>query len=429
MSIRDKFAGLSVLNLRIGLFVTAGFFSFAVNLGNFGAYIFQVLLSHALSKSDYGLFNFLFTTVLLVLTPAPAIASIIIHLNSSQQTRRPWTVDSIIMLFVVLSGVLTCAFLVVLFALPMFSIALCFGGSLLFLISLLHMLAMGVRQTSQAHARVALAQMAIGLVRAGMAGILVGVGAHINVLDAMMICVLASLVACLALVPIRYPSAYFDYLRESYQSLKSHFLDVCKTVAPLIFGYTRLMLAFALLQNADLLIVTLRWPGDLAGDYAGASVLARIGFLIPSSLFTMTFAETVLTRCASSVGKKALADASFFMIVLASVGATLFFLCFSEPLLIYLFNSDYASASVVTRQLGAAMALLALLQALIFRLYAQDEALSLAPLAYLSLGFIFIAGYFVTSPKDVASGLLTIVVLLMMIYGKKLIGASVNKRT
>jgi O-antigen/teichoic acid export membrane protein len=189
----------------------------------------------------------------------------------------------------------------------------------------------------------------------------------------------------------------------------------------LFFGYAKFMLMFAFLQNADLLIVYLRWPGSAAGDYAAASVLARIGFLIPSSLFTLTFAEIVLSRRAASAGEKTLAHVSFLMIIFASIGAAVFFFIFSEPLLVYLFNRDYASASGVTRLLGAAMALMALLQAVIFKVYARDETFSLTPLGVSVVAFLVGAAWFARSPEDVALFLLVFVIFSLAVHGIRLI--------
>lgn len=428
MSDRYKSFISSLVNLRLHFLLTAGFVAVAVNLGNLGAYFFQVLLSHSLSKSDYGDFNFLFTIVLMLLTPTPAVATILVHIHGSKRSAHVWTMDAVAMLFMLSSVALAVGVLLILFLVSGLSFALCLGASLLFLFSLLQMVATGVRQMSQRHGRVALAQTSIGLVRAGGAGLLIGAGAPISVADAMMICVLASCVACLLLVPGRRPLAYVTCVRESYESLRLHFRDICKIVGPLLYRYARLMLAFALLQNADLLIVGLRWPGDLAGDYAGASVLARIGFLIPASMFTLTFSEIVLSRGAASISERSLADTSFLMTVLAAVGAALFFLFFSQSLLIYLFNSAYSSASGVTAQLGAAMALLALLQAMIFKLHAKENALRLAPLGFFAGAFVIVAGLVVQSPSHVASVLLAVVLASVLIYGKMLIFPSVKRR-
>ena len=394
--------------------------SLAVNLGNLGAYIFQVGLSHSLSKTEYAHFNVLFAIVLIVLTPTPVIALIIVHIHGSQQTLRRGTIDAVAMLFTLLSAVVAVSVLLTLLFSDFFSPGLCFGASLLVFLSALQMVATGMRQMTQRHVHVALAQSSVGLVRAALIGLLMGAGVSVGVADAIWICVLAAGVGCILLVPLRRPQVYLRYLRDVHISLNRGGAELFKTIAPLFFGYARLMLMFAFLQNADLLIVYLRWPGSAAGDYAAASVLARIGFLIPSSLFTLTFAEIVLSRGAASAGEKTLANMSFLMIMFASVGAAIFFFVFSEPLLVYLFNSDYASARSVMGPLGAAMALMALLQAVIFKLYAHNKALLLSPLAAIFFAFLIGAACLAISPEDVALFLLVTVLLSVAIYGIRL---------
>ena len=411
---------MSDLGSRPGLLMAAGV-SLAVNLGNLGAYIFQVGLSHSLSKTEYAHFNVLFAIVLIVLTPTPVIALIIVHIHGSQQTFRRGTINAVAMLFTLLSAVVAVSVLLALFFSDFFSPGLCFGASLLFFLSALQMVATGMRQMTRRHVHVALAQSSVGLVRAALIGLFMGAGVSVGVADAIWMCVLAAGVGCILLVPRRHPQVYLRYLRDAYISLNRGCDDLFKTIAPLFFGYAKLMLMFAFLQNADLLIVYLRWPGSAAGDYAAASVLARIGFLIPSSLFTLTFAEIVLSRRAASAGEKTLAHVSFLMIIFASIGAAVFFFIFSEPLLVYLFNRDYASASGVTRLLGAAMALMALLQAVIFKVYARDETFSLTPLGVSVVAFLVGAAWFARSPEDVALFLLVFVIFSLAVHGIRLI--------
>jgi O-antigen/teichoic acid export membrane protein len=410
---------LSARGSRLGVLTATGV-SLAVNLGNLGAYIFQVGLSHSLSKTEYAHFNVLFAIVLILLTPTPVIALIIVHLHRSQQTLHRGLSDAVGMLFTLLSALAALFLLFVLIISDFFSLGLCFGASLLFFFSALQMVATGMQQSARRHVHVALAQASVGLVRAALIGLFMGAGVSVGVADAVWICVLAAGVGCILLVPLRLPQAYVRYLRDVYVSLDGGCTDLYKTIAPLFFGYARLMLVFAFLQNIDLLIVYLRWPGSAAGDYAGASVLARIGFLIPSSLFTLTFAEIVLSRGAASAGENHLARISFLMVILASVGAVIFFLIFAEPLLVYFFNSDYASATGMTRRLGAAMALMALLQAIIFKLYAHDEASLLSPLAFIFVAFLVGAAGFARSPEDVALFLLLTTFLSVANYGRRL---------
>ena len=286
MSDQRWIKAFSALRLRGGLLLAAGV-SLAVNLGNLGAYLFQVALSHSLSKSDYGQFNVLFAIVLILLTPSPAIAIMIVNLHRSQNVSRAWTIDAVVIFFTLLSATLALSLLLGLELLGFFSAGLRLGSSLLFFLSALQMVAIGVRQAARRHRLVTLAQTSVGLLRAVLVGLLIGAGVNINVSHAVWICVLAAGVSVILLVPPRQPKICVSYLQNGFISLTRNYPEVYKTVTPLFFGYVRLMIAFAVLQNGDLLVVYLRWSGSAAGDYAGASVLARIGFLIPSSLFTL----------------------------------------------------------------------------------------------------------------------------------------------
>lgn len=110
------------------------------------------------------------------------------------------------------------------------------------------------------------------------------------------------------------------------------------------------------------------------------------------------------------------------------MGAATFFLLFSEPLVVYLFNREYGSAIGVTRPLGAAMALLALLQAVIFKLHARAEPISLAPLGFFVVAFLVGAGWLARSPEDVAFLLLAIVILAIAFHGKRLIAPQAGQQ-
>ena len=66
------------------------------------------------------------------------------------------------------------------------------------------------------------------------------------------------------------------------------------------------------------------------------------------------------------------------------------------------------------------MALMALLQAIIFKLYAHDEASLLSSLAFIFVAFLVGAACFARSPEDVALFLLVTTFLSVANYGRRL---------
>ncbi|MDR7185332.1 O-antigen/teichoic acid export membrane protein [Microbacterium trichothecenolyticum] len=104
--------------------------------------------------------------------------------------------------------------------------------------------------------------------------------------------------------------------------------------------------AFAWLTNADVIYVRAGTPEDIAGAYASAAVLVKVGMLIPSTLSLYLLPRFVRNRHDPRLRK--VGTAVVLAISLAtSLAMAAFFALFGPQVVNLLFGSDYVTASQI----------------------------------------------------------------------------------
>nr|WP_279343468.1 oligosaccharide flippase family protein [Fundidesulfovibrio terrae] len=155
------------------------------------------------------------------------------------------------------------------------------------------------------------------------------------------------------------------------------------TPAPLPDGFQKEMGKYALamivssvvtmcLNNLDLVLVRHFCPGDEAGLYATAAILGRIAFYGPSVLVSVLFTEAATAKASGQEDNKSL-WMSLGMTVLLGGGFALVCAVASKLVITLLFGAQYEAAGPILSVLSAAMALLATANVLFAYSQARSE--------------------------------------------------------
>lgn len=110
---------------------------------------------------------------------------------------------------------------------------------------------------------------------------------------------------------------------------------------------------FAWLTNSDVLYVRAGTPDDVAGAFASAAVLVKVGMLIPSTLslyLLPRFARNRQNARLRKVGSYAVLAISFA----TSLAMIVFFGIFGQGLVVLLFGDEYSSAAAILVPLAVA---------------------------------------------------------------------------
>ncbi len=126
------------------------------------------------------------------------------------------------------------------------------------------------------------------------------------------------------------------------------------------------------LNNLDLILVRHFCPGPEAGLYATAAILGRIAFYGPSVLMSVLFTEAASAKASGQEGNKSL-WMSMGMTVLLGGGFALFCLVASEFVVTVLFGAQYAASAPLLVTISTAMALLAAANVLFVYFQARSE--------------------------------------------------------
>jgi len=113
-------------------------------------------------------------------------------------------------------------------------------------------------------------------------------------------------------------------------------------------------LAFAVMTQADLVLVKHYFPAPEAGMYASAAILGRTVMYIPGSLVLAMFPMAVERKALNLDGRPLLFKALLMTLVLSGAGAALFFLA-PHWVLETFFGVPYAGAAGLLKYFGPAM--------------------------------------------------------------------------
>lgn len=126
------------------------------------------------------------------------------------------------------------------------------------------------------------------------------------------------------------------------------------------------------LNNLDLVLVRHFCPGDEAGLYATAAILGRIAFYGPSVLVSVLFTEAATAKASGQENNKSL-WMSLSMTVLLGGGFALCCVVASKLVVTVLFGAQYEAAGPLLSVISVAMALLATANVLFVYSQARNE--------------------------------------------------------
>lgn len=126
------------------------------------------------------------------------------------------------------------------------------------------------------------------------------------------------------------------------------------------------------LNNLDLILVRHFCPGPEAGLYATAAILGRIAFYGPAVLMSVFFTEAASAKASGQPGNKSL-WMSMGMTVLLGGGFALFCLVASKLVVTLLFGAQYEASAPLLVIISMAMALLAAANVLFVYFQARSE--------------------------------------------------------
>ena len=327
----------------------------AVALANAMNAVFQFALARILGPADYALLAALFAVVLVGAVPPLAFQA-----TTAREVASRLATGEVATAAAVLRGTLRAilAWTVVLFVL---SIALVLVGAAL---GLEHPLAVGAtaatvaialaipvvwgglqgtgrfRELSGAHlcfagTRLA-AGVAIGLAGGGVAAIMLGVAAA------------TALTVVVTTLPLRGLLRLADPV-----ALPARRLATLPNA-----GAAVALTALAALTTSDLVVAKLAFPADEAGDYAAASVGARVLLLLPIAVTTVLFPRVATLR--DPVRERRHLGAGLAAVAAVSTVAVTVLWVFAGPLIELAFGPKYAEAEAWLGPLSLAMALYAL---------------------------------------------------------------------
>lgn len=309
-------------------------------IGILASFLFQVVAARYLGAADFGLFSAFLAIVNVAAVGSAALQNLItvqtadsIRTGSAARSRRRWPIEAIVLgtaggaavalLAPVLAGSLDTTLTVVLAAAVTIPLSFVFADALGLL--------QGTGDVARAVWWTTISQVA--RIVAIIAAIAIG-GGLAGVVGAVLVAMVIALVGAL----------------WSARRVARPSKGVFSTTGATIIVLT---IAFAWLTNADVFLLRVSAPADIAGNYAAAAVLVKAGFLLPSTLalyllprFTRNRDNVALTR----VG----VYASLGVSLLTGLAMTLAFLILGTWIVRFLYGPSYTLAAEILVPLSIA---------------------------------------------------------------------------
>jgi O-antigen/teichoic acid export membrane protein len=166
------------------------------------------------------------------------------------------------------------------------------------------------------------------------------------------------------------------------------------------------------LMYSDLLVARVAFSGDEAGAYAAAAVASKVLLLVPIAATTVLFPRVAILHDRARERRHLLAGLA--VVAAASAVLTAFAWLLAEPLIDFLFGSDYSAADSWLGPLCLAMALYALAIVYLYHFLALGRARIAVVLVFLLAAQVVAYGLFHGEPADligvqITFGALTVV--------------------
>ena len=386
-----------------------------INLGYVFAFLFQFVLAHALTISEVGAFNALFSFVNILMAPTSIMAFALSRTVARVSANAPGELRVVVERSAMIG--IASAFAIVGFG---SAVARPLGGLLrvedaatvvlaltLLAGTLLHLVAVGWLQGVMRYMAAAVMLAGVPTLRflfgvlllmvfgGGVDAALIAAAAPGIVLFAAGL--LAMRNVCTAPRASPAPEAWRGLMR---------FVTVGAPTTFFLFAF----------WNIDIVLVrALFSPGD-SGLYAMAAVLGRIPFLSATAVVNVLFPETVRADLSGvDTDRHAMRPLAYGLAVAAALGlvAAIALAVVAEPVLTIFAGPAYAPAAALLRIVAFAMAALALVQIVVTYMLARDQFLVLLPVAIALATFAALALTFATGPLWVAVCLGTTIIVLL----------------
>ena len=207
-------------------------------------------------------------------------------------------------------------------------------------------------------------------------------------------------------------SLYF-YLRKQVRrqhrsrEIQTHLRSAVLSVAGLS-GYTALM-------SVDVLLAKHYFSPFRVGQYAAASVIARIATFLPGAITTVVFPRLAEEDSSGRIHRRA-----FFQALIATAGLSFavaaLIAAFSKTDITLLFGARYSSASGVVVPLAIESAVLSTLNLVLYYLIARKSVLSLASWIGVGASAVLIIRYH-NSPQEMAWTMVSASIFTLIIAG------------
>lgn len=391
--------------------------AFLINVGNAAAYLFQLVLGRSMSAADFGTFNAAFALVLVATAPTGVAHLIVAHLAISRGDKADPALYRACLKFGAGAGL---AVFIIGFALA----ALVTGSS----------------AYEWATVLAAVATVAIAFLQPVPSGIIQSRGDHAMfaiVQGSITVCRLAGGVVLVTLLGLGVPGAMsavafslvFALLLGLW--LERGLLFAPGAPLPLLelgrdavrFGWPQLLTALLVsgLTTLDVALVRTLDTPEAAGLYASASVIGRMGLLLPGALTGIIFVEAARNR------------AGLKLVVVTMALAFALAACVLLPVLIapgwilgLLLGERYVGAAQLLQVTTAAMCCMAVAQAAMMHLLGRRTYGYTIILGAAFAGFLL--AVYVLKPQALGMAWLLLIINALVLVGCALLAIAVARR-
>jgi O-antigen/teichoic acid export membrane protein len=361
-TLNNKFYDLLLAIRSDGLIVSSAvLFGFSM-VGNLANYFFQFFMSRHLSPSDYGTLNALLSLLVVVSIPGAAITMVVANYVSRYKAMEEYgkissffsgSLKRVTFLGLVLFLVFALFSKVISDFLRIPSIGLVLIVSLIFMTSLCLTVNLGMLQGLQKFSAFGITGSLSGILRLAFGILLIYVG--LSVAGALWAGAMANLIIIvMTFFLLRY---LFEYGQDHpVENRSQEVLYYGFPVAISLFCYTAL-------TNLDVVLVKHYFDGPIAGQYAAASILAKIILYLPGAIVMALFPKISEMHVLDRDSKGLLMKALGLTAILSGFTVGLYLLY--PPVVVLLFGQKFNEAIPLIGLFGLAMFPFALISIMI----------------------------------------------------------------
>lgn len=357
-------------------------YALGTTVGNFGNYLYQVLMGRYLGPSEYGILAVLFSLLYIVTVPANTVLTVAVKYISTFKARNHWHKVGVwwqgfsrgliligALLFVV--SALVSPFLASFFKISNISPLILTGG--VFVLIFILTLNRGVLQGLQSFNALSFNFSLEAVLKVTLAVGLIIVGFGVN----------GAVIAVLLAMAISYAFTFRPLkgvLARDREAEAIDWSEVVRLAIPVFMAF----LFLTMMYNIDMLLAKHFFDPSEAGLYAGLSLMGKVIFFA-----TWAVAGVMLPMVAEAkeVGKEH-ADLfwqTFAIVLLVSTAIVVWYYLLPELTLGFMLGADFVPAAPYLASFGLVMLLLALNNVFLFYFLALHKNTFLVPLGIVAL--------------------------------------------